>query len=158
MLIDGWQKDTSGNWKYQSKGSFITGWQKINGSWYYFDNASKLAVTGWRHIDGQWYYFDPINANAWINWQTINGNLYHFDPTNANTLTGWQKDGNDWYYCDPTNTWAVNGLQKINGNIFYFDNHKMVIDQNLTLPAQNGVTGGTYHFDQNGYGKLFINV
>ena len=158
LLIDGWQKDTSGNWKYQSKGSFITGWQKINGSWYYFDNASKLAVTGWRHIDGQWYYFDPINANAWINWQTINGNLYHFDPTNANALTGWQKDGNDWYYCDPTNTWAVNGLQKINGNIFYFDNHKMVTNQTLTLPAQNGVTGGTYHFDQNGYGKLFINV
>ena len=35
-----------------------TGWQKIEGSWYYLGDSGKMA-TGWRQIDGYWHFFEP---------------------------------------------------------------------------------------------------
>ena len=35
----------------------LTGWQQLNGHWYYF-NASGAMVTGGLTIDGKYYYFD----------------------------------------------------------------------------------------------------
>ncbi|PGE97970.1 hypothetical protein COF51_04350 [Bacillus pseudomycoides] len=32
-----------------------TGWQQINGAWYYF-NSSGAMQTGWQQINGKWYY------------------------------------------------------------------------------------------------------
>lgn len=34
-----------------------TGWQKINGSWYYVDNFGKKQI-GWLKDNGKWYYLD----------------------------------------------------------------------------------------------------
>ena len=157
LLVNSWQKNNTGKWMYQQDGNFVTGWQRINGSWYYFDNNTKQADTGWQKINNQWYYFDPTSANAWVNWQTINGNLYYFDPNNAYALTGWQQFNNDYYYFDPANAWAADGLQKINGSTYYFKDHKMVTNQALKLTAANGLPAGTYHFDKDGYGKLLVN-
>ena len=40
-----------------SDGSMKTGWQKVNGNWYYL-NGSGAALTGWQQIGGSWYYFE----------------------------------------------------------------------------------------------------
>ena len=52
----------------------MTGWQYINGVWYYLataEDAGKTAglkegdmVTGWKQIGGKWYYFYENGAMA----------------------------------------------------------------------------------------------
>lgn len=45
-----------------------TGWQKIDGSWYYF-NASGAMQTGWINLGGTWYYLSGSGAmvTGWVN-------------------------------------------------------------------------------------------
>ena len=56
-------------------GRMGTGWQKINGSWYYFVSSGAMK-TGWQKVGGKWYYLDAsgkMAANRWVgNWY-VNG-------------------------------------------------------------------------------------
>ena len=54
----GWQKDKYGGWYYFKSGKLATGWQKIDGKWYYFDPYGGWMYTGWNQIDEKWYYFN----------------------------------------------------------------------------------------------------
>ena len=76
------QKVTSGGWyqdgnywyclypnnatKYDGStahGEMITGWEKIRGYWYYFNEYGQMT-TYWRQISGVYYYFSPSGADA----------------------------------------------------------------------------------------------
>lgn len=119
---NGWQR-INGSWYYfNTNGSAQTGWFQSPHSkaWYYFDQNAR-AVTGLQKINGAWYDFD--SANAWANtgWQKINGAWYYFNPTNAWAYTGWQKINGAWYYFNTTSAAAETGWQKINGAWYYFD-------------------------------------
>ena len=35
----------------------VTGWNSIDGNWYYFNNKGEMS-TGWKKINSKWYYFD----------------------------------------------------------------------------------------------------
>ena len=39
-----------------------TGWEKVDGNWYYMASSGKM-VTGWCEIGGKWYYFSK-ESNA----------------------------------------------------------------------------------------------
>jgi len=44
-------------WYYaDSKGDLVTGWQFINGKWYYFDKAFRMYAGGVYEIGGKHYY------------------------------------------------------------------------------------------------------
>ena len=92
-----------------------TGWQEIDGKWYYYDQYSQ-PVMGWQTIDGKRYYFDIFGErqSGWLDdsgytyylnadgimqtgWQTISGKRYYFDA-NGRMLTGWQTVGSTRYY------------------------------------------------------------
>lgn len=128
----------------QSLGS---GWQQINGRWYYFDYQNAWAQKGWfQTAAGNWYYFDPTNAWADTGWQWINGHWYYFDYQNAWAMKGWlQTTAGDWYYFDPTNAWADNGWQWINGQWYYFDG------QGKMLTGRVLINGRYNNFDSNGH-------
>lgn len=56
---------------------YKTGWQCINGYWYYFDQETGYAVVdSWFNSAGLWYLFDA----------------------DGKMLTGWRKSGDYWYY------------------------------------------------------------
>ena len=39
--------------------------EKINGTWYYFDGSGYMLADRWkRHIDGNWYWFDQSGRNG----------------------------------------------------------------------------------------------
>lgn len=76
----------------------MTGWQKINNAWYYFDNVNASAWTNWHLINGNWYYFDPANAWADTGYHIINGIEYYFDPVNANMYQNRWVNVNGWTY------------------------------------------------------------
>lgn len=105
----GWQKISDGHntrWYYTQKGVCLTGWQKIEGVWYYFDPMMGSMVSENRVLDGKiemfassgawkgtcktpgwakvvysgWYYVEDFNGSLATGWRTINGVTYYFDP------------------------------------------------------------------------------
>ncbi|MCH3922742.1 SEC10/PgrA surface exclusion domain-containing protein [Limosilactobacillus sp.] len=139
----GWQK-INGHWYYFNNGTAQTGWYKSGaGNWYYFEPETAQAATNWQKINGRWYYFDNSNAWALTSWQKINNRWYYFDPTNAWADTGWFQSGaGNWYYFDPTNAWADTGWQKINNHWYYFDNNNA-----WALRGWQKINNRWYYFD-----------
>ena len=46
----------------------LTGWQKVDGKWYYLKPWGGMA-TGWQYIDNVWYYLrsdGSLAGNAWV--------------------------------------------------------------------------------------------
>ncbi|MEY8337228.1 N-acetylmuramoyl-L-alanine amidase family protein [Lachnospiraceae bacterium 62-35] len=120
----GWFKEGN-EWYYRyPDGSLITDrWEMINGQWYYFDGAGKMAVgwknigesryyfwpggemaIGWGKIDDKWYYFRPEAADgrpagsmAGAGWRVIGPYYYYFNE-DGSMHTGWLTYENEWYY------------------------------------------------------------
>ena len=66
----------------------LTGWQFIDGYWYYFITVPGISegimVKGWQFIDGYWYYFEPQTTI----YGRPQGSLY----TNGYTPDGYRVD------------------------------------------------------------------
>ena len=161
--------NNNGKWSYSINGNDVTGWQRINnnwyyfnqdgtaqtgwyqsgaGNWYYFDNTNTWALTGWQYINNNWYYFDYSNAWADKGWQFINNNWYYFDLTNAWALRGWQTINGNRYYFDPSNVWALRGFQYLDNAWYYFD------DSNAWLSHGWRYSGGQWYYLSPSTGQL----
>ena len=100
-----------------------TGWQVIDGNWYYFNSKSE-AVDGWNIINGAKYYFGKTNHFMYTGYKVISGELYYFDGSGAcqgvdNTFTGWHQQDGKWYYIK--NGQATTGTIYVNGTLYEFD-------------------------------------
>lgn len=81
-----------------------TGWQKIDGSWYYF-NASGAMQTGWINLGGTWYYLSGSGAMV-TGWQKIDGSWYYLDGSGAMYANWWCGD----YYLGSSGAMLTNAL------------------------------------------------
>ena len=117
-----------------------------NSGWHYYD-ADGVALTGWQYIDGKWYYLDPTstpagtmktgffqdNTGTWFyadgngvmqkGWQQIDGTWYFFDGNGAR-VTGWYQAGNGkWYYLNPAagGGMVANASMEIDGEYWSFN-------------------------------------
>ncbi len=55
----GWHEDQKGWWYADTESTYLKScWKIINSHKYYF-NEGGYALTGWQEIDGKWYYFEP---------------------------------------------------------------------------------------------------
>ena len=60
----------------------VSGWQEIDGAWYYFEDSGALK-TGWlKDKDGTWYWFNPDGVMA-TGQQTIGENEEMFSSSGA---------------------------------------------------------------------------
>lgn len=113
----GWQGSDKEGWKYElSDGTYAKGWQKIDGSTYYFDPSTNLRASGERHLENtegtglRWYYFDRSKNDAMTVGEIhrddddAHTGWYLYDDTGAMTY-GWKWLGNEskWVYYDPYN-------------------------------------------------------
>lgn len=94
-----WSKGIS-KFCFDEKGYMVTGWQKIDGKWYFFDEKSGAMRKGWIVWDGSWFYLNPdtgIMHTGWLEYKnrkcyladsgralcdcvhTIDGRVYSFD-------------------------------------------------------------------------------
>ena len=100
----------SGNYRYfqTSDGQNATGWQLINGVWYYFDPKQQnyAAADRWCLINNYWYHFDPDGKmqTGWYRssdglWYLLNDSRTSSQPYGS-MLTGWvcEGPGGCWYY------------------------------------------------------------
>lgn len=100
----------------QTEGT-ASGWQKIDGNWYYFDEEGTRIV-GKKEINGATYYFNQegVMQTGWI---FTEGHWNYFASSGA-MKTGWVKDKGIWYYLDKDGV-MLTGLQEIDGTRYYLN-------------------------------------
>ncbi|HEU2206494.1 TPA: N-acetylmuramoyl-L-alanine amidase LytA [Streptococcus pneumoniae] len=118
----GWQKNDTGYWYVHSDGSYPKDkFEKINGTWYYFDGSGYMLSDRWKkHTDGNWYYFDQSGEMA-TGWKKIAEKWYYFDVEGA-MKTGWVKYKDTWYYLDAKEGAMVSNafIQSADGTGWYY--------------------------------------
>ena len=116
VVEPGWKKNDTGYWYVKEDGSYPKEqFEKIDGTWYYFDENGYMLSDKWKkRPDGTWYYFDKSGEMA-TDWNKIDGKWYYFSRDGA-MVTGWVKYYDKWYYLD-----AVNGDMKSDCFVKYND-------------------------------------
>ncbi len=147
--------DNSGAFKY--KKGWVNNIGKYNNDWYYINSDNELAM-GWQRINGTWYYFDEVGVMATglryiLDESTYETKLYYFDNSGAfKYKKGWvniDRDNNEfWYYINSNNELAT-GWKKINGTWYYFYESGEMAKGLVSLSDSNG-NYVEYCFNNNG--------
>ena len=100
VVEPGWKKNDTGYWYVRSDGSYPKEqFEKIDGTWYYFDGSGYMFAEKWKkRPDGAWYYFDKSGEMA-TSWKLISNKWYYFKD-DGEMVTGWVKYKDTWYYLD----------------------------------------------------------
>ncbi len=138
-------------WYYlNSDGVVQTGWQKIDGKWYYFTEESydawgSMLSDGLYLVDGAYEYFNPNGicetAMGNSNWRRVGGKL-RYVLADGTYVTGWKRIGTKDFFFD-TNGDMVRGWVEYSGNKYYFDPNPCTgvcsIDEDEYIFYENGV-------------------
>ena len=74
-------------YSFDKDGVMRSGWQNIEGIWYYFGEASDgSAKKDWQYIGGSWYYFEPSYVMVSDTIKEIRGSKYAFSSSGAMLL------------------------------------------------------------------------
>lgn len=121
----GCRYEDSGKYYYGSDGRrcYYTGWQMLEGNWYYFNNYSE-AASGWKMINGVKYYFDTEDHYMYTGYHAINGELYYFNADGScwgkcGPQSGWYQAEGKWYFMK--GGYVTTGSVYINGITYQFD-------------------------------------
>ena len=115
-------------------GVVLTGWRKLGGKWYYFDENGGSMATQPRKIGNTIYYFKKTgewvkNVNGWKG-VSIQGDdtimWYYF--VDGKGYTGWKKYKGNWYYLDVYGVMAHSESLNIDGVIYQFDKNGVCLN------------------------------
>lgn len=151
VMLTGWQKIDGSYYLLEGSGALVRGWY-FGGVNTYYLGADGAMATGWQRIDGSWYLFDD-DGHRLTGWQKPYVNWYRFDD-DGKMLTGWQKIEHDgsmrWFYFMPGDEGGhmLTGWQKIvydgKERTFYFDK------SGAMLTGTQVIDGVTYTFASSG--------
>lgn len=158
-LPEGWYTD-AGKQYYFKNGKEVTGWQLLDGTWYYF-NSQGVMKTGWLQEGKAWYYLqaDGKMQKGWLQL----GTAWYYMNSSGVMQTGWLKDGGKTYYLSDSGR-MLTGLQTIAGKTYYFgaggamqtglitvgDKKYFFDDQGIMHTGWKDLEGNRYYFDGNG--------
>lgn len=137
---DGWHLTGEG-WYLYKNGQMQTGWQLVNGIWYYMDETTGImAADTWIgdwYVDASGAWIQSYQPPHWISsaagwwyrnadgsypanaWQLIDNQWYYFNSAGY-MVTGWQLLGNTWYYLSGSGA-MLTGWQYLGGAWYYLD-------------------------------------
>ena len=124
----GWNSDETGYWYSEDGNSYITGWKKIDGNYYYFDEKG--------------YMLHDTTAKG------TDGNIYKLNSKGIASLlvVGWRTDDNGKWYQEIDGTYPKNEWKEIDGHWFYFDAEGYMVHD-----YKEELNGRLYTFDSDGY-------
>ena len=121
-------------YNFAPSGELTKGWYKGNdtysGTYWIYSNSNGVVQTGWQKINGEWYFFNKNNgrmcADMTASVDGENGPKYHFDK-NGKMTTGWHYHKTSltsgaWIYSN-SNGVVQTGWQKIDGAWYMFDKY-----------------------------------
>ncbi|ACD22853.1 cell surface protein [Clostridium botulinum] len=90
-----WRESMDGKWYLCSNSFIMTGWQKVDNNWYYF-NEFGVMQKDWVNSNGKWYYLDN-NGCMITGWIKSNNNWYYTNSS-GEISTGWKEFNKVWCY------------------------------------------------------------
>lgn len=107
----GWQKINGDYYFYNSKGRLICGSFKYKG-YYYYSIANGKRFTGWMKRSGNKYYYNRKNGAMFRNrWATGDKYTYYFNKSGVAIARQWlTQDGKKYYFL--SNSTMAKGWQK----------------------------------------------
>ena len=137
----GWLLEDNAWYYIGTDGQHCTGWQLLQGNWYWLDPARQgrmstglftdsngetyyandkgvMQRNGWVQARGGWYWLSASGATK-TGWLSSKGSWYWLDPTEEGRMaTGWQPIHGEWYYLTGTGAMAT-GWRKVNGSWYW---------------------------------------
>ena len=166
LLIDG-------IWYYFSGGFTVTGYQKIDGVGYWFDDSGKYLGTesvsdGWIYknghyyfvhagdtvknqllnIDDAWYYFDTYGKMAVSQMHSVDSDgtnrVWYFGSNGKKVnYTGWKMINGKWQYFDSESN-VVTGFVQVGNKWYYINGYQGMVT------GYHYINGKLYYFDASG--------
>lgn len=126
---EGWNAVGS-DWYFVRNGALVSGWEYINGHWYWFDSSAgcKMA-TGWIELSGSRYYlaqsgdFQGAMATGWL----YDGGAWYYAKASGHMASGWELIGGAWYWFDSDNDCAMaQGCVTVDGQDYLLGEYGLV--------------------------------
>lgn len=121
----GWVKNAKGWWYRYKDGSWPADctidlpWSQ-GVSTFCFDSRGYM-VTGWQKINGKWFFFDEKNGDMKKGWIVWKGAWFYLDPTDGHMHTGWLDYKNKRCYLDGSGRALCDCIRVIDGKTYQFD-------------------------------------
>ena len=136
----GWINQGNDTYFRYPDGKIATGWMKLDGIYYRFDNTGKLKKGWFQNQYGHWFYLDPNTGAMKTGWFNDNGNYYYLSKE------GGDKEGT-----------MAKGLTVIDGKTYFFNDYGMM------YTGWRNIGGAYYYFYPKGstggaYGYMAINT
>lgn len=135
------------------------GWQTKDGKTYYSD-ANGKKVSGWNKIEGNYYYFDTkTNALHKEELITTGNNLYYVDEDGVRVIGDWVTHKGKTYYMSAKGGVALKGQKKIGDKYYRFNKTSGIMYKNRRVLDSRGdiyyygSDGARY---ENGFYKIAI--
>lgn len=93
-----------------------TGWQKVDGKWYYYKAGAKQ--TGWVLVKEKWYLLGTDGAML-TGWQKDAGKWYYLNEQ-GDMAIGWKQVKEKWYYLNEKGV-MLTGLVNVKGRPYYLE-------------------------------------
>lgn len=145
--------------------SMATGFQKIDGNWYYLREKTGTKAYGWQYVNSTWHYLDPttgiqklagtqyvVDSYDVINWDSTNGyysvskfitapngKKYLTLPGPSKYATGYRYIGGYYYYFGSDGA-AVTGWYYSDGTWHYYRS------SGTSALGTQSIDGKTYYF------------
>ena len=163
------------DWYYFNKdGTWYSkkGWKNFHGAWFYIKEDGTLA-TGWNKINGNWYFFrtltdlEPIMlagaCSTAESYDEANAKVYLFDSDGKwVNSSGWHlvkgaiesyinkiNNNEQWYYLDG-NSIPKEGWQSIGGKWYYFNKDTKVMETGVAKALSDSGENKLYYFNDSG--------
>lgn len=113
-------------------------WKYDKGNWFYNDNSGNI-LTGWNKIEGQWYYFNKVQTTHEFKgemktgfFKDNDGKVYYFYNNGKMATNTWIK-GDKWHYFYNDGSMATNTI--IDG--YRIDSNGDWIQDNNSITSSN---------------------
>ena len=180
--VDGWSGwyqnyDSADDavWYYFIDGKPATGWQRINGNWYFFDEEGlmlfntwiedesgrswltrngSMAINKWVLIDDEWYFFKENGYMAVNEWTKDSLGWMWMNADGRITKNKWIQSKGEWYYLNASGYMASDEWAKDSSGWMYMNS-----SGKITKNAWTQYKDDWYYLKGDGYmatGSVFI--